>query len=120
MHINLAKGGSILLLVFLFMGCSTLKPAITGGTSAGLSAVGGAAFGPAGAAIGAASGVIISEIVIDETPVGRRIVEANFWTPVGTLIETTGWVIVLIFLIPMLVGWLIPGPYVGRKKKDDK
>ena len=114
MHINLAKGGAILLLVFLLLGCSTLKPAITAGTSAGLSAVGGAAFGPAGAAIGAASGVIISEIVIDETPVGRRIVEANFWTTIGTLIETTGWVIVLIFLIPMLVGWLIPGPYGGR------
>ena len=118
MHINLAKGGTILLLVFLLLGCSTLKPVITAGTSAGLSALGGAAFGPAGSAIGAASGVIITQLIVEDTPIGKSLMEPNIWSTIGVLIETTGWVIVLIVLVPMLIGWLIPGPYVGRKKKD--
>jgi len=70
-------------------------------------------------AITAAPTVQASEInadtVVQEAP-------ANFFDLLGSLVEVGGWLLVLIFVVPMLLGWLLPGPLTthGKKKKARK
>ena len=42
----------------------------------------------------------------------------NFWSLLGQLIETGGWLLLLIIGIPMIFSWLLPGPvkFKGRDK----
>jgi len=42
----------------------------------------------------------------------------NFWSLLGQLIETGGWLLILIIGIPMIFSWLLPGPvkFKGRDK----
>ena len=55
---------------------------------------------------------INADTVVQEAP-------ANFWDLLGSLVEMGGWLLVLIFVVPMLLGWLLPGPLTthGKKKK---
>ena len=55
---------------------------------------------------------INADTVIQEAP-------ANFFDLLGSLVEMGGWLLVLIFVVPMLLGWLLPGPLTthGKKKK---
>ena len=55
---------------------------------------------------------INADTVIQEAP-------ANFFDLLGSLVEMGGWLLVLIFVVPMLLGWLLPGPVTthGKKKK---
>ena len=41
----------------------------------------------------------------------------NFWTLLGGLVEMGGIYLIAIFIIPMLAGWLLPGPLEKKKKK---
>tara|TARA_R110000824_G_scaffold148684_1_gene318576 strand:- start:217 stop:678 length:462 start_codon:yes stop_codon:yes gene_type:complete len=56
---------------------------------------------------------INADTVIQEAP-------ANFFDLLGSLVEMGGWLLVLIFVVPMLLGWLLPGPLTthGKKKKQ--
>jgi len=56
---------------------------------------------------------INADTVVQEAP-------ANFWDLLGSLVEMGGWLLVLIFVVPMLLGWLLPGPLTthGKKKKQ--
>ena len=42
----------------------------------------------------------------------------NFWSLLGQLVETGGWLLLLIIGIPMIFSWLLPGPvkFKGRDK----
>ena len=42
----------------------------------------------------------------------------NFWSLLGQLIETGGWLLILIIGVPMIFSWLLPGPvkFKGRDK----
>ena len=110
------------------VGCSHLKTglatsAIVGATTALVPAaiVAPAVLGGVTAAtvsaLTAAPTVQASEInadtVVQEAP-------ANFWDLLGSLVEMGGWLLVLIFVVPMLLGWLLPGPLTthGKKKKQ--
>ena len=106
-------------------GCQHLKTglattAIVGATSA---LVPGAIVAPAVlggvtaatvSALTAAPTVQASEInadtVVQEAP-------ANFWDLLGSLVEMGGWLLVLIFVVPMLLGWILPGPLTTHRKK---
>jgi len=109
-------------------GCQSLKTglatsAIVGATSA---LVPGAIVAPAvlggvtAATVSALTAVpqaqaseINADTVVQEAP-------ANFWDLLGSLVEMGGWLLVLIFVVPMLLGWLLPGPLTthGKKKKQ--
>jgi len=97
------------LISFLFLcSCSTLMSA---GSAAGGAALGSLA-GPGGAAIGAAGGVVVVELLEDETPV-EVIGEGPAATIHQTkgLIETIGlWYLAIFVLIPFLTkrgrGWI--------------
>jgi phosphate/sulfate permease len=41
----------------------------------------------------------------------------NFWTLLGDLISMGGWLLILVILVPMVLGWILPGPLEKRKKK---
>ena len=56
---------------------------------------------------------INADTVVQEAP-------ANFWDLLGALVEMGGWLLVLIFVVPMLLGWILPGPLTthGKKRKS--
>ncbi len=41
----------------------------------------------------------------------------NFWTLLGDLVGMGGWFLILLFVVPMLLGWILPGPLEKKKKK---
>ena len=58
---------------------------------------------------------INADTVVQEAP-------ANFFSLLQQLVEMGGWLLVLIFVVPMLLGWLLPGPLTthGKKKKQNR
>ena len=44
----------------------------------------------------------------------------NFWTLLGSMTEMGGWLLILIVVIPMVLGWFLPGPVKmkGREPKN--
>ncbi len=42
--------------------------------------------------------------------------ETNFWDVLQSLFEMGGWLLILVVLVPMVLGWILPGP-LERKKK---
>jgi hypothetical protein len=41
----------------------------------------------------------------------------NFFTLLGRLVGMGGWLLGLVLLLPMVIGWIIPGPLQRAKKK---
>ena len=41
----------------------------------------------------------------------------NFWTLLGKLASTGGWLLILVLIVPMVLGWILPGPLERKKKK---
>jgi hypothetical protein len=41
----------------------------------------------------------------------------NFWTLLGQIVEMGGWFLLLLLLVPMVIGWVLPGP-LERKKRS--
>jgi len=81
-----------------------VAPAVLGGvTAATVSAI---------TAAPAQASEINADTVVQEAP-------ANFFDLLGSLVEMGGWLLILIFVVPMLLGWLLPGPLTthGKKKK---
>jgi hypothetical protein len=42
----------------------------------------------------------------------------NFWSLLGSLVEMGGWLLILVILVPMILGWILPGP-LERKRKGN-
>ena len=117
---------SCLALLFL-VGCTSLKKAaLIGGGSLGAGAIASiATSGTAPVLLAAAGGASVTSVVADvmETmkgdnmPTAANCAETNFWDVVGQLIEMGGWLLILVVLIPMVLGWILPGPLERKKKK---
>ena len=41
----------------------------------------------------------------------------NFFSLLQKLVEMGGWLLLLVFAVPMILGWILPGPLEKRKKK---
>ena len=41
----------------------------------------------------------------------------NFWALLGDLVSMGGWLLILVVMVPMVLGWILPGP-LERKKKQ--
>ena len=39
----------------------------------------------------------------------------NFFTLLGDLISMGGWLLILVIIIPMILGWILPGPLQKKK-----
>jgi hypothetical protein len=44
----------------------------------------------------------------------------NFFTLLGKLVGMGGWLLGLVLLLPMVLGWIIPGPLKMHKRKKKK
>ena len=82
-----------------------IVPALAGGATA--------ATASALSATGQTKGEPISvtaDTVVNKAP-------DNFFTLLGKLVGMGGWLLGLVLLLPMVIGWIIPGPLQKVKKK---
>jgi len=106
-------------------GCASLKKAaLIGGGSLGAGAIASIATS------GTAPVLLASAVGASATSVGVEILAPrtgdttlsncapdNFWTLLGDLISMGGWLLILVILAPMVLGWILPGPLERKKKK---
>jgi len=105
------------------VGCTTLKKAGIVGLAGGTGALAGTVLsgGAVAPILGATTTAFVADVVTAATPIGNEAMSScapdNFWTLLGSLVEMGGWLLVLIFVVPMILGWILPGP-LEKKKKD--
>ena len=115
-------------LQFILVGCTSLKKAaLIGGGSLGAGAIASiATSGTAPVLLASAGGASVTSVVADvmtpntHSPKGVDMTNCapdNFWTLLGSLVEMGGWLLILIVVAPMVLGWILPGP-LERKKKE--
>ena len=123
---------SLILAIFL-SGCSLSKlktGLMTGAATATLvgatSALSGGAIVPT-AIVGGVTGATVSALSAEDPVKGEPIsvtadtvvnkAPDNFFTLLGKLVGMGGWLLGLVLLLPMVIGWIIPGPLQKAKKK---
>ena len=115
-------------LQFVLVGCTSLKKAaMIGGGSLGAGAIASiATSGTAPVLLASAGGASVMSVAADvmkpntHSPKGVDMTNCapdNFWTLLGSLVEMGGWLLILIVVAPMVLGWILPGP-LERKKKE--
>ena len=106
------------------VGCTTLKKAAivsSLGTTGAL--VGNAVSGTAGLVVGGLTTAAVADIATEvmvtskSNSVMSDCAPDNFWSLLGSLVEMGGWLLILILIVPMILGWILPGPLEKRKKK---
>jgi len=85
-----------------------LVPAVIGGTTAAIASAMSAERSVKGEAI-----EVTAETVVQEAP-------DNFFSLIQKLVEMGGWLLGLVILLPMVLGWILPGPLEKRKKAKKK
>ena len=129
---NRDSGGSYsryacLLPIVWIGGCTSLKKAaMIGGGSLGAGAIASiATSGTAPVLLASAVGASATSVVADvmtpskggSMPTAASCAPDNFWTLLGDLVSMGGWLLILIIVVPMVLGWLLPGPLERAKKK---
>jgi len=82
-----------------------LVPAVVGGTTAVIASALSAERSVKGEPV-----VVTADTVIQEAP-------ANFFSLLEQLIKIGGWLLLLVILVPMFLGWALPGPTEIKKKR---
>jgi len=118
---------AFLLLSLGIVGCASIKKAtVVSGAALGAGAIAGIATSGTAPVLLAASGSAFvtsvgADLLMDTQTRGiggmNSCAPDNFWSLLGQLVETGGWLLLLIVVVPMLFSWLIPGP-VKFKGKD--
>ena len=113
------------------IGCTTLKKAgivslgAGGGALAGTVLSGGVAAPILGATASAFVTDVVTEAAITKKASGtvlqteQGMIECApdyFWSLLGSIVEMGGWLLILVFVIPLVLGWILPGPLEKRKK----
>ena len=106
------------------VGCTTIKKAgVTAIAAAGGATVATAlSSGVAAPILGGTTGAFVGSVatgLISPSPKGKIMTNCapdNFFTLLGSLVEMGGWLLLLIFVVPMILGWILPGPLEKRKK----
>ncbi len=109
------------------IGCGTIKKAGIVATAAGTGAIAGSVL--SGGVIAPIAGSMTSAFVADVATAGMgsshttmaegSCAPDNFWTLLGSMTEMGGWLLILVVIIPMVLGWFLPGP-VKMKGKEPK
>ena len=121
----------LILVCFLgIAGCSTLKSSLITGaaTSAAVGVTSVVAPGVlVPAAIGGTTAAVASALTAGPQTKGDPIAVTadtvvnkapdNFFTLLGKLVGMGGWLLGLVLLLPMILGWIIPGPLKMHKRK---
>ena len=110
----------------LAIGCTTLKKAGITSIAAGGGALAGSVLsgGVAAPILGATTTAFVADVVTEVMPIGTKGKETmsncapdNFWSLLGSLVEMGGWLLILIVLVPMILGWILPGPLEKKQGK---
>ena len=107
--------------------CTTLKKAgitslATGAGATVATALSSGVTAPIlGGMTGAFVGDVATEVMIKGSSKGVSVDSCapdNFWSLLGQLVETGGWLLLLIIIVPMIFSWLMPGPvkFKGKNK----
>lgn len=105
------------------VGCGTIKKAGIVATGAALGATAGTVF--SGGAIAPIAGAMTTAFVTDvateissttTTEHSMDCAPDNIWTIMQSLVEIGGWALLLIFVVPMIIGWILPGPLEKKKR----
>jgi len=116
-----------LLPILWISGCTSLKKAaLIGGGSLGAGAIASiATSGTAPVLLASAVGASVMSVGADlsSKKTGgttlNNCAESNFWDVIGQLVEMGGWLLILVVLIPMVLGWILPGPLARKKRNED-
>ena len=128
LRINSRSYLSICSLPVVLLGCTSLKKAALIGTgSLGAGAIASiATSGTAPVLLAGAAGASVTSVVADvmtpDTHSQKGVdmtscAPDNFWTLLGDLVSMGGWLLILVVVVPMVLGWLLPGPLERAKKK---
>ena len=108
------------------IGCTTLKKAGIVGIAGGTGALAGTVLsgGAVAPILGATTTAFVADVATSTNLIGNsqkgqdmtNCAPDNFWTLLGSLVEMGGWLLILVFVAPMVLGWILPGP-LERKKK---
>ena len=104
------------------VGCTTIKKAGVVAAGAAVGATAGTVFsgGVIAPIAGAMTTAFVADVVteISSTTTGHDMDCApdNIWTIMQSLVEIGGWALLLIFVAPMIIGWILPGPLEKKKK----
>ena len=125
------NGCMVALCLIILTGCSAIKKAAIVGASAGLGATAGSVIG--GGVIAPIAGSMVAASVASAATGGKTdstqaleitgdatIVQeapSNFFSLLQQLVELGGWLLILVILVPMVLGWVLPGPLEKKKKK---
>ncbi len=113
------------------LGCTTIKKAGVSATTAAVGATvatalsGGVAAPILGGTTGAFVGSAVSDLMITSPQSGflrgkdmTNCAPDNFWSLLGSLVEMGGWLLLLLIFVPMVLGWILPGPLEKKKRRD--
>ena len=117
------------------VGCTTLKKAGVTSLGAGGGAIVGSVLSSGAIApiLGATTGAFVTDVVTEATMTKQAsntilhteqgMIECapdNIWSLLEKLVGVGGWFLILIFVVPMLLGWILPGPLTthGKKRKS--
>ena len=106
------------------IGCGTIKKAGVVATGAAVGATAGTVLsgGVAAPIVGSMATAFVTDVATStmESAGGRKpdmnCAPDNFWTLLGSLVEMGGWLLILVVVAPMILGWILPGPLEKRKK----
>jgi len=109
----------------IVVGCTTLKKAgVTSlATGAAVTVATALSSGATVPILAATTTAFVASAVTDIAITGNsgRLVmnecaPDNFWSLLGSIIEMGGWFLILIILVPMILGWILPGPLEKKRK----
>ena len=114
-------------------GCSSLKSSLITGVAT-TAVVGATSVLPGGVIVPALAGGAVAATASALSATGQTKGEPiavtadtvvnkapdNFFTLLGKLVGMGGWLLGLVFLLPMILGWILPGPLERKKKGSSK
>jgi hypothetical protein len=127
--------GLVVLATCCLIGCTTLKKAAVTSLGAGGGAIVGSVLsgGAVAPILGATTGAFVTDVVTEATMTKKAsgtvlqteagMIECapdNIWSLLEKLVGVGGWFLILLFVVPMLLGWILPGPLTthGKKRKS--
>ena len=118
------RGMAVIFCWSAIAGCTSLKKAaLIGGTSLGVASVTSVlSSGVTAPLLAGAATASVTSVVADAMTKGGNMPTAascapdNFWSLLGDLVSMGGWFLILLFVVPMLLGWILPGPLEKKKK----
>jgi hypothetical protein len=69
-----------------------------------------------GALAGASTGIVLADLTEKDSNVVQTVQRKTFFTVIEDLVEIAGWGLILFFVGPIILGWILPGP-LERKRK---